>query len=243
MATKYVLIDFENVQPKALDLLQPGSVRIKVFLGQQQTRLMLELVQALQRFGSDAQYVPIQGSGPDAVDFHIAFYIGRLSVDDPGAQFTIISKDKGFDPLVRHLTGLGIICQRLPDLPGSTAATAAVLKQPVAKKAAKKVAKKAVTAAQKPVAKKAQPKKTIVTFSPEKPVKTVALSNVPTARAQEVLALLKKSTKPSKLSGLRASITSWLNPKLSEDALVAIIQELQGMKKIVIDGTKVVYAL
>ena len=243
MATNYVLIDFENVQPKALDLLQPGSVRIKVFLGQQQTRLMLELVQALQRFGADAQYVPIQGSGPDAVDFHIAFYIGRLSVEDPGAQFTIVSKDKGFDPLVRHLTGIGITCQRLPDLPGSTTATAAVLKQSTAKKAAKKVVKKDADTTQKQVAKKTQSKKIIMTFLPEKPTKPIAKAAVPTARTQEVLTLLKKSTRPSKLSGLRASITSWLNPKLSEEALVAIIQELQGMKKIVIDGTKVVYAL
>ena len=112
MSKPYVLIDFENVQPKTLDRLQPGSVRIKVFLGQHQNRLMLELVQALQPFGADAEYIAIQGSGPDAVDFHIAFYIGRLAAEDPGATFTIISRDKGFDPLVRHLVGLGIPCQR-----------------------------------------------------------------------------------------------------------------------------------
>lgn len=184
--TNYVLIDFENVQPKALDMLQPGSVRIRVFLGQQQTRLMLELVQALQRFGADAQYVPIQGSGPDAVDFHIAFYIGRLSVEDPGAQFTIVSKDKGFDPLVRHLTGMGITCQRLPDLPGSTAATAAVLKQAVAKKAVKKVAKKAASSTQKPLAKKAHSKKIVMTFMPIEPAKPVAQATALTERTQEI---------------------------------------------------------
>ena len=105
MSKPYVLIDFENVQPKTLDRLQPGSVRIKVFLGQHQNRLMLELVQALQPFGADAEYIAIQGSGPDAVDFHIAFYIGRLAAGDPGATFTIISRDKGCDPLVRHLVG------------------------------------------------------------------------------------------------------------------------------------------
>ena len=83
MATPYYLIDFENVQPKALDRLQPGTSRIKVFLGQHQTKLMLDLVQALQPFGADAEYIPITGSGPDAVDFHIAYYIGRLSASEP----------------------------------------------------------------------------------------------------------------------------------------------------------------
>ena len=48
MAKPYYLIDFENVQPKALGSLVLGESRIKVFLGQQQTKLMLDLVQALQ---------------------------------------------------------------------------------------------------------------------------------------------------------------------------------------------------
>ena len=113
MSKPYVLIDFENVQPKTLDRLQPGAVRIKVFLGQHQTRLMLELVQALQPFGADAEYIAIQGSGPDAVDFHIAFYIGRLAAADPGAAFTIVSRDKGFDPLVRRAPALSAPARRL----------------------------------------------------------------------------------------------------------------------------------
>ena len=138
MSKPYVLIDFENVQPKTLDRLQPGAVRIKVFLGQHQNRLMLDLVQALQPFGADAEYIAIQGSGPDAVDFHIAFYIGRLAAAEPGAAFTIISRDRGFDPLVRHLVGLGIECQRIPDIEGTPAPA-----KPAAKKAAKAVQKTA----------------------------------------------------------------------------------------------------
>jgi len=124
VTTHFYLIDFENVQPKALDRLKPGTCQIKVFLGQQQTRLLLELVQALQPFGSDAEYIQIQGSGPDAVDFHIAFYIGRLAAAHPGATFDIISKDKGFDPLVRHMAKLGIGCRRLADIPGIRACRA-----------------------------------------------------------------------------------------------------------------------
>jgi hypothetical protein len=43
------------------------------------------------------------GNGPNALDFHIAYYLGELAVSDPDAYFHIISKDTGFDPLVAHL--------------------------------------------------------------------------------------------------------------------------------------------
>jgi hypothetical protein len=55
--------------------------------------------------GSRAEYVQISGSGPNALDFHIAYQIGRISATDPSAFVHIISKDKGFDPLVTHLNG------------------------------------------------------------------------------------------------------------------------------------------
>jgi hypothetical protein len=45
VALPFVLIDLENVQPKILDRLRPGTCRVKVSLGQQQDKLMLELVQ------------------------------------------------------------------------------------------------------------------------------------------------------------------------------------------------------
>ena len=243
MSKPYVLIDFENVQPKTLDRLQPGSVRIKVFLGQHQNRLMLELAQALQPFGADAEYIAIQGSGPDAVDFHIAFYIGRLAAADPGAAFTIISRDKGFDPLVRHLVGLGIPCQRIPDIEGTPATT-----KPAAKKTAKAVQK----AVPKVAAKKAPAKQAAAKQAPAKqatPAVPAAKVAAPSAakgtptRTAEVIARLKKSSKPAKMTTLRSSIKSWFKPALDDKAVDAIVQSLQGTGKITVDGTKVAYAL
>ncbi len=243
MSKPYVLIDFENVQPKALDRLQPGAVRIKVFLGQHQTRLMLELVQALQPFGADAEYIAIQGNGPDAVDFHIAFYIGRLAAADRGATFTIISKDKGFDPLVRHLIGIGIPCQRLPDIEGSPAAS-----KPAAKKAAKavqkavpKVAAKKAPAKQAPA--KPAPAKQTATAVPAAKAAAPSAAKGTSTRTAEVVARLKKSSKPAKMSTLRSSIKSWFKPALDDKAVDAIVQSLEGSKSIVVDGTRVSYAL
>ena len=150
MTTPFFLIDFENVQPKALGRLQPGAARIKVFLGQHQSRLMLELVQALQPFGKDAEYIQITGSGPDAVDFHIAFYIGRLASAHPGATFTIVSKDRGFDPLVKHLETLGIECRRVPEIPESATTAPAKAKAAKQSAAAKKAAKKFIVTGEPP---------------------------------------------------------------------------------------------
>lgn len=238
MAKPYYLIDFENVQPKALDRLRPGEARIKVFLGQQQTKLMLDLVQALQPFGMEAEYIQITGSGKDAVDFHIAYYMGRIAAEEPGAAFTIISKDTGFDPLVKHLGARGIACQRLPELPPPPGVAAVSPKSPAP---AAKVAKKAV-------AKKKPAKGVVITIepaaaSPRPATPAPAAKTSTAARAKVVLDCLTKSTRPAKVSGLRASIKSWFKPALDDEAVDAVLQSLQSSRKITIDGTKVTYAL
>ena len=63
------------------------------------------------------------------------------------------------------------------------------------------------------------------------------------AQVKVVLACLAKSTKPSKLSGLRASIKSWFKPPLDDKAVDAVLQSLQSSKKITVAGTKVAYAV
>ena len=103
MPTNYVLIDFENVQPKNLEILAAHPFKVLVFIGASQTRLPRHVVVAMQTLGDKAEYVEIEGSGPNALDFHIAYYIGELAAKDPQAQFHVISRDKGFDPLIRHL--------------------------------------------------------------------------------------------------------------------------------------------
>ncbi len=112
MKLNFVLVDFENVQPRNVGLLQGGPYKIKVFLGAHQAKISLDIARALQAFGPDAEYIQIDGNGSNALDFHIAYYIGRLAIENPGASFHIISKDTGFDPLIQHLKAQKIICQR-----------------------------------------------------------------------------------------------------------------------------------
>lgn len=66
--------------------------------------------------GERASYVKISRSGPNALDFHIAFYIGQLSLQDSSPYFHIISKDTGFDPLIQHLKGRKILAARWRDV-------------------------------------------------------------------------------------------------------------------------------
>lgn len=112
MRTNYLLIDLENVKAENLDRVPRGQFKLKVFLGAHQKNIPLPMAKAVQSFNDDAEYIQIEGQGKNALDFHIAYYIGRLAVQDPGAFFHIISADTGFDPLIRHLKAGKILCQR-----------------------------------------------------------------------------------------------------------------------------------
>ena len=107
-----MLVDFENVQLKNVGDLNGSALKIKVFLGASQVKVPLDIARALQAFGRDVDYIRIEGNGSNALDFHIAFYIGRLAAQTPDAEFCIISNDKGFDPLIRHVSQKGIPCCR-----------------------------------------------------------------------------------------------------------------------------------
>ena len=148
MKIDFVLVDFENIQPKNVNLLSPGPYKIKVFVGANQAKIPFEMARALQAFGPDAEYIQIEGHGRNALDFHIAYYIGRLAAEIPGASLHVISKDTGFDPLLKHLKAQGIFCRRsksLADLASVKASNSernpervvAVLENLVRRKAAK----------------------------------------------------------------------------------------------------------
>lgn len=103
MRTNYVLIDFENLQPELLESLNHEHFRVLVFVGANQNKVPLDFAARLQPLGTRGRYIQIAGSGRNALDFHIAFYIGEIAAGEPGAFFHIISGDTGFAPLLRHL--------------------------------------------------------------------------------------------------------------------------------------------
>lgn len=116
MKQNYLLIDFENVQPRSLSLLNGHPFKVIVFLGANQTKIPVELAKTLQALGKDGDYVQISGSGKNALDFHIAFALGELSNQSRDASYHIISRDSGFDPLIKYLKGRGIDVQRSKEI-------------------------------------------------------------------------------------------------------------------------------
>lgn len=133
MRTNYVLIDFENVVPENLDLLDQEWIKVILFVGKNQSKLPFAVAKGMQKLGARGQYVEMSGSGHNALDFHIAFYIGRLSaIDNKDAYFHIVSKDSGFDPLIAHLKQECIYADRvmkIEDIPALIQARA-VAKSP-----------------------------------------------------------------------------------------------------------------
>lgn len=134
MRTNYILIDYENVQPKTLASLKSDQpFKVYLFVGASQTKVNFEVVEAMQALGENAQYVKIAGNGPNALDFHIAYYIGRLAASDPNCFFHIISKDTGFDPLIAHLKVQKIFACRSKDVADIPILKAANSKTPAEK--------------------------------------------------------------------------------------------------------------
>lgn len=120
MKKNYVLIDYENVQPDAMAALDRECFSVIVFVGANQAKVSYEVASVLQRMGERAAYIKIEGNGSNALDFHIAYYIGQLAAKEPAAYFHIVSKDTGFDPLIQHLKSKKISsgrCKSISDIP------------------------------------------------------------------------------------------------------------------------------
>ena len=101
--SSYVLVDYENVQPKNLKLLRGKPFTVVVFAGANQTKIPTSFVIELNERNEYGKLIQIAGSGKNALDFHIAYHIGKILAATPKAEIHIISRDKGFDPLIRYM--------------------------------------------------------------------------------------------------------------------------------------------
>ena len=112
----YVLIDLENVMPDDFSRLNREDVRTYLFAGKLQEKIKLATVMAVQPLGDKVKWIQMVGSGKNALDFHLAFYLGTLFAKDPKGEYYFVSNDKGFDPLVTHVKSLGGVASRIGDL-------------------------------------------------------------------------------------------------------------------------------
>jgi len=110
-----VLVDFESVQD--IDFSQLSGSRLVVFAGEVQRKVPIEVAMGLQALGERARWVRSSGVGPNALDFHIAFEIGRTVERGEKGPLYVLSRDRGFDSLLTWLgTELGIHARRVTSL-------------------------------------------------------------------------------------------------------------------------------
>lgn len=224
MRTNYVLIDFENVQPDSLTALQHDHFKVIVFVGATQNKLSFDVVSAVQRMGTKAEYIKIAGTGANALDFHIAFYIGQLAAKDDTAYFHVISKDSGFDPLILHLKEKKISADRLTCVSEIPLLKAAAGTPPPVNAAAMQPPAMKTAIANPPVLKAAPPKS-------------------PQELLQSFVAKLKlpKATRPRTVKTLSSSINALFQKKLSDKDVSDIIAAMEAKKFITVTDGKVTY--
>jgi hypothetical protein len=111
MTDTVLLVDYENIGKVDLGAI-PAGVRVPFFFGASQKSVPTEFLKAALKLGERFVPIDIEGQGKNALDFHIAFYLGEQLAGAPQSACVILSKDKGFDPLIRHLVKRGFAVRR-----------------------------------------------------------------------------------------------------------------------------------
>lgn len=109
---EYLYIDYENVQDVKVNIIKE-TIKVRIIVGNDQTKVPIELVQKTQPFGNAVEWIKVNGKGRNALDFFIAFFLGNDVATDREKTFIIYSKDTGYDPLINHLKKNGIKAKRI----------------------------------------------------------------------------------------------------------------------------------
>lgn len=113
--TNHVFVDYENVHEVDHSVIGSKTTTLTILLGPKDTKLDVILVEKLLAHAASVQLVRLTTSGKNALDFTLAYYVGRAAITDPEGYFHIISRDAGFDPLIQHLRSRHIRAHRHPD--------------------------------------------------------------------------------------------------------------------------------
>lgn len=109
---EYLYIDYENVQDVKVDVIKK-TIKVMIIVGKDQIKVPIDLVQKTQPFGNAVEWIRVNGKGRNALDFFIAFFLGKDVAADREKTFIIYSKDTGYDPLINHLKKSGIKAKRI----------------------------------------------------------------------------------------------------------------------------------
>ena len=201
LAQTHVLVDWENVQPKDLDIraLVPDVTHVWIFHGPTQKRV----ADNQQSFGNALTLIPITRSGKNALDFHLSYYVGYISSRNPSAKFVVVSNDQGYGPMLEHAQELGFSASQLGFVVPKTPTKKAVVKKVAVKKpSVKKIdpVKKSVLINKAPAVKKAT-KAVKVTAT-----KTSVVKKITSVPVKKTVSGKSKSQKPAKPPAVSAVI-------------------------------------
>ncbi len=119
---KYYLVDFENVSNdglKGLDDLQEQDGLI-IFYSDKTSKLTFGMHKKLEKLKARKEYISIDGGSKNSLDFQLSTYLGYLVSADADAEFAIISKDTGYDAVVKFWKKRNVAIVRANDIALST---------------------------------------------------------------------------------------------------------------------------
>lgn len=113
----FIFVDFENLPRIKIERLDPHKHELFIFVGHKQNRIHFDLVQEAQQFGEHLHWIKIKSVSKNNLDFHLCFVMGELHQQVPASiKFYVLSKDKGFDPVLRFVRNKGRKCRRLESM-------------------------------------------------------------------------------------------------------------------------------
>ena len=115
MHKNILFVDYENVGKVDLNAI-PEDFLVPFFFGASQKSVPTDFMRGALKLGDRFIPIDVEGQGKNALDFHIAFYLGEHLSKSPQTSCIILSKDKGFDPLVKHLTARQFNVRRVTTL-------------------------------------------------------------------------------------------------------------------------------
>ena len=236
----HLLVDWENVQPKGDELkaLVPEGTDVWLFHGPHQT---VDASGHQQVYGAEqVTQIPRTGSGRNALDFQLAYYVGYISARQPEGTFVVVSNDQGYEPMLEHARELGFDAQRcgfrrLPTPPAAPPVPkSSPLPQPTPPSAANPAGEGTVKTTPKAAA-------------PQRPPAKAAPTRTQATRADvlQVLAQLDglaSPQRPAQKDELLVLLQSWLGEPSARSARTShALAQLQARKRVVVKGDAVSY--
>ncbi|CAA6827958.1 MAG: Unknown protein [uncultured Thiotrichaceae bacterium] len=108
----WVLVDLENIGSTLKGISLTSYSKIFIFVGARQNTLSLQSI-CIDKL-VDIKILKIKEVSNNNLDFHIAYYLGKFDALHPkDISLVVISNDKGYDNLIRHIKHNGRHCSRI----------------------------------------------------------------------------------------------------------------------------------